>query len=232
MRAILLAAGKGTRLKPITETTPKPLIEVDGLPIIERQICYLKEKGITDIIVVTGYLKEKFDYLASVYNVKLVHNDKYDIYNNLYTMYLVRDYLQDAYVVEGDIYMANNIFSANMSESTYFSPVKYDFHDEWMLHLDEKGRVKDIIVGSLSGSYIMCGISYWNQRDGKFIRQKLEEAIIDDTFKEKYWDNMIKENIYDLTINIHALNENDLYEIDSVEDLEKVKQILKVRKRV
>lgn len=226
MRAILLAAGKGTRLRPLTDTTPKPLIEVNGLPIIERQIQYLKEKGITEIIVVTGYLKEKFDYLAYKYGVKLVHNDKYDEYNNLYTMYLVGEYLQDAYVLEGDIYMHHNIIDTTVTDSTYFSPIKYDFQDEWMLHIDETNRVTNIVVGSIPGSHIMCGVSYWSKEDGEFIQGKLKEAVGNNTFKEKYWDNMIEENLDVLNIKVHTLEESDLYEIDSLDDLEKVNRIL------
>lgn len=226
MRAILLAAGKGTRLRPLTDTTPKSLIEVNGLPLIERQIQYLKKKGITEIIVVTGYLKEKFDYLAYEYGVKLVHNDKYDEYNNLYTMYLVREHLQDTYVLEGDIYMHHNVIDITVSESTYFSPIKYDFQDEWILQIDETNRVTDIIVGSVPGSHIMCGVSYWSQADGEFIQGKLEEAVDRNTFKDKYWDNMIAENLDTLNIKVYELKESDLYEIDSLEDLEKVKQIL------
>lgn len=227
MRAILLAAGKGTRLRPLTNTTPKPLIEVNGLPMIERQIQYLKEKGITEIIVVTGYLKEKFNYLADEYGVKLVHNDKYDEYNNLYTMYLVREYLQNAYVLEGDIYMHHNIIDTSVTESTYFSPIKYDFQDEWMLHIDENNKVTDIVVGNVPGSHIMSGVSYWNKEDGEFIRDKLEEALANNTFKDKYWDNIIKENIDRLNVKLHSLHENDVFEIDSIKDFDIIKKILK-----
>ena len=59
--------------------------------MIERQIEFLNEIGVDEIIVVTGYLKEKFEYLKEKYGVKLIHNDKFDIYNNIYTMYLVRE---------------------------------------------------------------------------------------------------------------------------------------------
>ena len=61
MRAILLAAGMGTRLRPLTLDTPKSLIEVNGRPLLERQIEFLRERGVEEIIVVTGYLAEKFD---------------------------------------------------------------------------------------------------------------------------------------------------------------------------
>ena len=95
MKAIILAAGMGTRLRPITLTTPKSLIEVAGTSLIERQIEFLRAKGIEDIIVVTGYLAEKFDFLKDQYGVTLIHNDQYESYNNFYTMYLVRHYLSD-----------------------------------------------------------------------------------------------------------------------------------------
>ena len=62
MRAILLAAGMGTRLRPLTLDTPKSLIEVNGRPLLERQIEFLRERGVEEIIVVTGYLAKKDDY--------------------------------------------------------------------------------------------------------------------------------------------------------------------------
>lgn len=223
MRAILLVAGKGTRLKPLTDTIPKPLIKVNGLPLVERQIQYLQERKITEIILVTGHLKEKFNYLIPKYNVKIVYNDKYDIYNNLYSMYLVRHYLQDAYVLEGDIYMTSNIFQTSITESTYFSPIKYDFKDEWILKTNKDNGIEDIIIGSTPASYIMCGISYWTKADGLFIKNKLEEAITNNTFKNNYWDNIIKDNIKDLNIKICELDESALYEIDTLEDLKKIK---------
>ncbi|MDY4251700.1 sugar phosphate nucleotidyltransferase, partial [Clostridium sp.] len=86
MRAIILAAGMGTRLRPLTNDTPKGLVKVKGISMIEREIENLREIGIDEIIVVTGYLKDKFNYLKDKYGVKLIHNDKYDVYNNLYTM--------------------------------------------------------------------------------------------------------------------------------------------------
>lgn len=73
MRAILLAAGMGTRLRPLTLTTPKSLVEVNGKPMLERQIEFLREIEIDEIIVVTGYLNEKFKYLREKYGVKLIH---------------------------------------------------------------------------------------------------------------------------------------------------------------
>ncbi|EGP66078.1 hypothetical protein HMPREF9182_1116 [Streptococcus sp. oral taxon 056 str. F0418] len=68
MRAIILAAGMGTRLQPITLNTPKSLIKIEEETLIERQIRFLRERGVEEIIVITGYLAEKFEFLKK--NIK------------------------------------------------------------------------------------------------------------------------------------------------------------------
>ncbi|WP_300383425.1 sugar phosphate nucleotidyltransferase [Clostridium sp.] len=220
MRAILLAAGMGTRLRPLTLNTPKPLIIVNGESIIERQIKALNEIGINDIIVVTGYLKEKFEFLKEKYGVTLIHNDKYDKYNNIYTMYLVREYLKDTYVIEGDIYLNKNFLKPSMKTSAYFSSMKFGYKDEWMLKTDGNDRVCDIDVGSEDGRYIMCGVSYWNEDDGRYIVKKLEECISKGNFTSLFWDDIVKDNINEINVKLEKLNSDDVYEIDSVDDLE------------
>lgn len=228
MRAILLAAGMGTRLRPLTLTTPKSLVEVNGKPMLERQIEYLQEIGVEEIIVVTGYLAEKFDYLVDKYNVKLVHNDKYNVYNNIYTMYVVREYLQDAYVMDADVYLHRNIFIENPESSLYFSAKKDDFRNEWIIKHDENRKVYDIEIGDGDDDYILCGISYWSKEDGVHIVKKLEEVVDQEDFGELYWDNIVKDNIQDLNVHLYKIDSNDSFEIDSIEDLKKVEEKLAV----
>lgn len=226
MRAIILAAGMGTRLRPLTNDTPKGLVKVKGLPMVEKEIRYLKEIGIKDIIVVTGYLKEKFNYLVDEYGVKLIHNDKYDIYNNLYTMYLVRKYLEDSYVLESDIYMSKNVLDANISKTTYFGAKEYNFENEWIFKVDKDNRIKEMYVGSSNEDIILRGISYWTKEDGKYIAKKIEETVNNSGFDNLYWDEVVIDNISDINIQLKVLNDNDVMEIDSVEDFKKVEEIL------
>ena len=231
MKAILLAAGMGTRLRPLTLDTPKSLVEVNGKPMLETQIQYLKEKGIKEIIVVTGYLHEKFDYIKEKYGVKLIYNDKYDIYNNIYTMYLVKDYLPDSYVIDADVYLHNNFINKKLSNSTYFSGYKEGFKGEWILQFDENKKVHNIEIGDGEG-YILCGVSYWSQKDGEKIVEKLEELIRTTDFESLYWDDIVKNNISELDVYIQKIKSDDCFEIDSLEDLEKVnKYIIQNKKK-
>lgn len=225
MRAILLAAGMGTRLRPLTLNTPKSLIVVNGKPLAERQIEALKEKGINDITIVTGYLSEKFEYLKEKYNVNIVYNDKYDKYNNIYTMYLVRELLGDAYVIDADVYINRNFIKDKIKDSTYFSAYKENFNNEWKLEFDNSNNISDINITSGDG-YILSGVSYWAENDAKIIVDKLEKAIESKNFENLYWDNIVKDNLENLNIKLEKLNTNDIFEIDSVEELEMMKSIL------
>lgn len=225
MRAILLAAGMGTRLRPLTLETPKSLVKVNGKPMLERQVEYLREVGVEEIIVLTGYLNEKFEYLKEKYGVKLVHNDKYNVYNNIYTMYLVRDYLKDSYVIDADVYLHKNIFKEKVEDSTYFSGYKEGFKGEWILKFDENNKVYDIEVGDGDG-YILCGISYWGERDGALIKERLESVIDGGDFTNLYWDDIVKDNLKDLNVYIEKIDSTASYEIDSLDELREVEELL------
>lgn len=216
----------GTRLRPITNETPKSLVKVTGEPMAERQIKFLLEKGIKDITVVTGYLHEKFDYLTEKYGVELIHNEKYAEYNNIYTMYLVKHLLPGAYVLEGDVFLNHNILETDLRTSMYFCNLREEFQNEWVLKTDEDSKVIGIEVRDGENDYIMSGISYWNEADGEFIAGKLEEIVQAGNFNELYWDDVVKQNIQNMNIYMRRLLPTDSYEIDSVEDLEKVNKLL------
>ncbi|CEN23662.1 sugar phosphate nucleotidyltransferase [Paraclostridium sordellii] len=227
MRAILLAAGMGTRLRPLTLTTPKSLVEVNGKPMLERQIEFLREIDIDDIIVVTGYLNEKFKYLREKYGVKLIHNDKFDIYNNIYTMYLVRKYLGDSYVIDADVYLNRNFLERDIEKSTYFSGYKIGFKNEWKLDYNENNKVSNIIVGDGEG-YILSGISYWSKRDASIINKELEKYIENGKFKDLYWDDVVKDNLSKLDVYIRKIKSEDSFEVDSIRDLSNLNKLLNI----
>jgi L-glutamine-phosphate cytidylyltransferase len=230
MRAIILAAGMGTRLRPLTYDTPKSLVKVAGEPMIERQIRFLKEKGIHEIIVVTGYLHEKFEYLKKRFGVTLIHNDKYDVYNNVYTMYLVREFLPDAFVTEADVFMTNNFIKTDdLSHSTYFAGLKHDFKQEWILKFDENENIYDIVIED-GTDYIIAGVSYWTEKDGLLIKEKLEKSIENGHFKDLYWDNIVQENLANVNLKVTKVHSDDWFEIDSLEDLEKANDYLLSKK--
>lgn len=231
MRAILMAAGMGTRLRPLTLTIPKSLIEVNGMSLLERQIINLKEVGIDEIIVLTGYLHEKFDDLVKKYNLIKVINDKYDIYNNIYTMYLVREYLEDAFVIDADNYITRNFLpKTKPNTSLYYSACKENLVGEWILKYDNDQKIFGVDIGKEGDkpNYIMSGASFWTEKDGRLIAKKVEEVVNKGDFRDLYWDNIAVDNLKDMNVYIKKIESNDIFEIDSLEDLEYLKRTLKL----
>ena len=229
MRAILLAAGMGTRLRPLTLETPKSLIKVNNKPLLERQIEFLKEKGIDEIIVVTGYLSEKFEYLEEKYGVNIIYNDKNNIYNNIYTMYLVREYLENSYVIDADVYMAENFIVEKPEKSLYFSAYKKGFKNEWKLYFNKELKVKNINVESGEG-YILSGVSYWSKKDASLIIKMLEYAVEEGEFEKLYWDDIVRTNISKLDIYVKKIKCDSIFEIDNLDELEYVKKKVEIKK--
>ncbi|MGN2336997.1 sugar phosphate nucleotidyltransferase [Clostridium cagae] len=232
MRAILVAAGMGTRLRPLTNTIPKSLVEVNGISLLERQIINLKEIGIDEIVVLTGYLHEKFDDLVKKYNLVKIVNDKYDVYNNIYTMYLAKEYLQDTFVIDADNYINKKFLPKVRPEnSEYYSACKENIDGEWILRYDENNKLQRVDIGKegQEPSYIMSGASYWSEKDGKFIAQKLNEKVEHGDFKNLYWDDIVVENLKDLDVYVNKIGSNDIFEIDSLKDLEYLKNKLSIK---
>lgn len=223
MNAIILAAGMGTRLRPLTNDKPKCLVEVNGVPMVERQIQFLKEKGINDITLISGYKAEALDYLKEKYGVDIVFNDRFDTCNNINSLYIVRVRFHDTYVLEGDVYMDKNVLSSDVSQSTYFAKKK-KYENEWGLEVDENNKLTHINIGNGEG-FLMSGISYWKGDDCKKIVAHMEDVYATKDYTNFYWDNMVLDIYPELDI---CVNEIDgIYEIDTPEELKNVEEIIR-----
>jgi len=119
---IILAAGKGRRLSPVTDKIPKPLVKINGVPAIENTIMQACAANVKEIIIVIGYKAEQFKYLESKYpNLTLVINDEYAEKNNISSLKVALPYLKNSYIADSDIIIQENLFLKPVHETTYFT---------------------------------------------------------------------------------------------------------------
>lgn len=218
--AIILASGLGSRLRPYTDKVPKPLLPINGLPIIEHTINHLQSAGITDITIVVGYLSESFDYLKSKYKgITLIQNNHYNDKNNAYSISLALDKLQGTYVVDGDVYIVDNIFEHQNDKSYYFVQSRIDNSKEWLLATNSNGKVIDYEVLETNNSLpVHASMSYWHKDDCSDLREllsSLNPRYFDIT--SYVWDHfVIKSN--KVNVFTREILESSSIEVDTVDE--------------
>ena len=221
-RAVILAAGLGSRLIPITLNTPKPLIRVHGKRMIESTLDALLDVGIDEIYIVRGYLGKQFDELLYKYpTIKFIDNDKYNEANNILSVVLAKDYLQNSYILEADWVLYNkNIIRKYQYSSNYMGiPVK-ETHD-WCLHTKNKVITKMAIGGK--NCYRMVGFSYWTEKDGAQLAKDIVDVFNAPGGKERYWDQApLEYHISNYKLGLRPCKEEDLIEIDTFNELKEI----------
>lgn len=215
--AIIMAAGTASRFAPLSFEVHKALIEVRGEVLIERQIKQLKEAGIDDVIIVTGYKAEQFAYLVEKYGVKLVHNPDYLTRNNNSSIWAVRDYLKNSYICSSDNYFFNNPFEAEVDD-TYYSTVYAEGETkEWCIE-EENGRIKNVAVGGRD-SWVMLGHVFWSEEfSEKFIEILTAEYDRPET-ADKLWETIYIDHIDELDMKIRKYPADYIFEFDTLDEL-------------
>lgn len=189
--ALVIAAGFGSRFVPLTFEMPKGLLEVYGERMIERQIKQLHEVGVTDITIVVGYLKEKFEYLIDKYQVKLLYNPEYTCKNTLATIYKAREILKgrNMYVLSSDNWMRNNIFHGYECCSWYSSIYKEGDTSEWCLSSNKKGLITGVHVGG-ADSWVMYGPVFFSKEFSERFLPFLESYYSLAGTEQFYWEQV------------------------------------------
>lgn len=215
--AIIMAAGTASRFAPISYEKPKALIEVRGEVLIERQIRQIKEAGISEIIVVTGYKAEQFEYLKEKFGVILVHNPEFLNRNNNGSIFVVREYLKNSYICSSDNYFLENPFEQEVNDS-YYSCIYAEGHtDEWCVY-DEDGWIKNVQIGG-TDSWIMLGHVFWSEDFSRNFLKILEEEYNQPETIDKLWETIYIEHIDELPLRIRKYPNDFIFEFDTLDEL-------------
>lgn len=216
-RAVILAAGFGMRMVPINTEMPKGLIEVNGEPLIERVIRQLHEVDINEIYVVVGFMKEKYEYLIDEFGVELIVNPEYATRNNLYSISLARNHLENAYVIPCDIWCDQNPFNKHELYSWYMVSDLVD--NDSTVRVNRKMEL--VTVPDNSAGNAMIGICYLTKSDAAIVKKNVEKLSKDHRYNESFWEEALY-NKDRMIVSARVLHSSDVVEINTYEQLREI----------
>ena len=218
-KAIILAAGFGQRLAPVTLNTPKPLVKVNGVRILDTLLDALTAKGITNITIVRGYKKEQFDALLEKYpTLHFIDNPEFNLANNISSAVHAIDLIDRCYICEADLYITNpDIINKYEYRSNYLG-AKVAETDDWCFR-KRNGYAADYRMGG-TDCYQAFGISYWNGEDSEKLKADLKKVYAQRGGKENLWEmvplRLARKNY---RLEIRKCHKADIIEIDNFIEL-------------
>ena len=218
-KAIILAAGFGSRLAPVTLTTPKPLVKVNGVRMIDTLIDALISKGITSIYIVRGYMKDRFNELLEKYpTIKFIDNEEFNTANNITSLYKSLDFLDQCYICEADLMIANPNIIRKYEYKTNYLGAKVKETDDWCFK-----KVNGYVTNYQRGGedcYQAYGISFWNREDCEKLKTDITKIYNSRAGKENFWENvplkLCKKNYH---VEVRSCHKSDITEIDNFDEL-------------
>ena len=237
MRALILAAGTASRLRPLTEHTPKCLLKVNGKTLLERTLDNFISNGITDFLIVTGYLQEMIrDFVAKNYpalNVKFLYNKDYATTNNIYSLFLAEEFAggNDFILSDSDILFSKDIIAALLADKNpdVLAMNRHELGEEEIKIISDADRnVLEIskvcsikkAVGESVGLEKMS--AKYSAALYKELHQIIDNEGLDNVFYEKAFERLIPQGHI-----FKYLDTTDFFsmEIDTVEDYDKIKDL-------
>ncbi len=234
MNAVILAAGRGTRMPEITKDKPKSLIEISGKTILEREIEILTKNSIKKTYVVIGYMAEKIkNKFEDSKDIEFIENKDFATTDNIYSLYLTRDKIRgkEFLLLNGDTVFEENIIKKLVSKKGLnLAPIDSNHYDLEELKVKEKNSIIIEILPKTApkeqsdGSTI--GVFKFSCEGSKILFDELEK-LINEGVKNKWFEHALN-NIFE-KIEMHKIDISDLkwIEIDDEADIKKAQELFK-----
>ena len=223
-RAVILAAGFGSRMMPATADRPKPMVKVNGTYIISTLLDALLAAGVEDITIVRGYEKEKFDELLTSYpSLHFIDNDEYDKYNNISSAVLARDVFKDGcYLCEADLYITNPaVITPYQFRSNILGSWSIET-DDWSFKMDNEGMISLYQKGN-TYCWNYYGISYWTPEDCEKLNNDWAELFSTPEGQNVFWEQVplqLRKEKY--RVAVRPCRKQDIMEIDNYYELQQL----------
>ncbi|MCD4677068.1 MAG: phosphocholine cytidylyltransferase family protein [Desulfobacula sp.] len=239
-KALILVAGLGSRLDPLTQMLPKCMVEVNGTPILINTLNHLAANGFKQVVIVTGYM----DFLITSQignqfkNMEIIYikNEIFYKTNNMYSLWLAKEYLIDdngVLLIEGDLFFEEAVLTRllNTGDNSYWVVDKFIlFKEGCMLTTDEAGGIEkiDIIRHTLSrykrNQHKSAGMVKISNQMGQILSDCLDFEVKHGHF-DIYYDQVVSRHIKQFDLNTCDINGLKWVEIDNIHDLKKAEAI-------
>lgn len=185
-RAVILAAGMGLRMTPISNV-PKGLLQIGGEPLVEHIITQLHKVGIREIYIVVGHMMESFEYLIDKYGVELIYDNDFANRDSLHSLSLAVEKLSNCYIVPCNVWFSRNPFN----EYEYFSwyAVSEFIDDDSFVRLNRKLEL--VYTDDENGGNSMVGLSYLLEEDAEKLRTQLMEYVLHRKYNHEIWERAL-----------------------------------------
>ncbi len=212
MRANILCAGLGSRFRPFSLRKPKSLIEIGGIPLIERTILQLLENDVKDIALVAGYKNECLMYLKEKYGVEIYVSTEYESKNNFSSVQLIRHRLDDCLIIDSDLYLHRAVVPLLDTRHSQFLSQAITCGSEWGIEHDENMRIIRVRKGVDSG-YVMTGVSYWTGEGAKLLAEEVMHCGDDEFWEDAAIRIMEKTPVYITKAPKYATEVDSLFDL-------------------
>ena len=236
MKAIILAAGMASRLRPLTLTTPKSLLKVGERSLLQRSMDALIANGIKEFCIVTGYLHEMIeDFVNKQYagkiDVTFIYNEVYETTNNIYSLWLARPFAegQEVLLLDSDLLYDPQIVARVLATDApnVLTLIRHKLGEEEMkVVTDEKGSIKEIskTCNPADAAGESLGIEKMGVEYTKALYKELEpmmnEEHLENVFYERAFERLIPQGH---TYQVLDVTELFSCELDTIEDFENAK---------
>lgn len=215
--ACFLAAGFGSRLAPITLNTPKPLVRVRGVRIIDTLLDAVLAAGIENIYIVRGYLKDQFDLLLNKYPmIRFIDNPLYNETNTISSALLLGERISNTYMIEADLFLRKPGLITKYQYCSNYLGIPVERTDDHCIYV-RNGRIIRSSLGGLN-CYQIVGITYWNEHDGKVLQERIKQTYEMPGGKEKFFGGCV--DFKETYVAVRECSSDDVVEIDTFKELQ------------
>ncbi|MBU4690501.1 phosphotransferase [Mycoplasma sp. ES3157-GEN-MYC] len=227
---IILAAGFGSRLTPLTLLTPKALLKIDKQErnFLDKMLEYIPDDDSIDIYIVTGYKKSLFTPIISKYNMTEILNSKYSQTNSIISVYEATKKIDlnkyDAfYIAPSDCYLNENVFNKNTNFSWVNTVDSYSPNKEWnIVKRKDNKTIKSFKIGKNNENYseFITGISYFKTSDFIILSRTIKQMLVENYKKNSnlYWEDALSKTLNSINLRTYNLS-GRLLEIDTIDEL-------------